>query len=188
MNKINSLYLFVVLVMTLVSGSLLPSSSLPSVLADSLTNGKVTAGPTFTTEGTVNTLTGNNYTWLLGGNWNFQAINGITDSLNVDMAMIASNGTDRHHMLVTNFTQSNNTAVSMADDGNIKVKGTSDIYGHGKLKWSTVPTEVSIDRFNVLHMFLDNNQTEDHFNGGIHGIANSFSYGFNFNKESVGLH
>jgi hypothetical protein len=186
MNKINnSIFLFVVLAVPLVTGSL---SSSTYVLADSLTGEKVTAGPTFTTKGTVNTLTGTNYTWLLGGNWNFQTINGIADSLSVDMTMIASNGTDRHHMLVTNFTQSENTAVNMTEDGNINVNGTSYIYGHGKLKWSSVPTQVSIDRFNVLHMFVDNNQTEDHFKGGIHGITNTFTYGFNFDSESAKLH
>ncbi len=57
------------------------------------------------------------------------------------------------------------------------INGTSDIYGHGKLKWSTVPTDISIDKYNVLHLFVDNNQTEDHFNGGIHGITNSFIMG-----------
>lgn len=104
------------------------------------------------------------------------------------MTMIASNGTDRHHMLVTNFTQLEDTLVNMTKDGNIDVNGTSDIYGHGKLKWSSVPTDVSIDKFNVLHMWVDNNQTEDHFNGGIHGITNSFTNGFDFNKASMGLH
>jgi hypothetical protein len=186
MSKINnSLFLFVVLAVPLVTGTV--SFSL-SAFADSIAGQEPTAGATFTTEGTINTLTGTNYTWLLGGNWNFQSINGVTDSLSVDMTMIASNGTDRHHMLITNFTQSKDTSVNMTQDGNINVNGTSDIYGHGKLKWSSVPTEVSIDKFNVLHMFVDNNQTEDHFSGGVHGITNSYTSGFSFNKDSVGLH
>jgi len=186
MNKVNnSIILFVILTVLLVTGT---SSFALTSFADSITGEETTARPTFTTEGTINTLTGNNYTWLLGGNWNFQSINGITDSLSIDMTMIASNGTDRHHMLVTNFTQSEDILVNMTKDGNINVNGTSDIYGHGKLKWSSVPTDVSIDKFNVLHMWVDNNQTEDHFNGGIHGITNSFANGFDFNKASMGLH
>lgn len=190
MIKFNSLFLLAVLVTILITGSLLSvsSSHVPSTFADSQTDSKSTAGPTFTSEGTVNTLTGNNYTWMLGGNWNFQSINGNTDLLSVDMTMIASNGTDRHHMLVTNFTQLENTTVNKTEDGNISVNGTSDVYGHGKLKWSAVPTQVSIDKYNVLHVFVDNNQTEDHFRGGIHGITNSFTNGFDFNKESNGLH
>ncbi len=145
-------------------------------------------GPTFTTEGTVNTLTGNNYTWLLGGNWNFQSINGITDSLNVDMTMIASNGTIVITCLSQTLLNLENSLVNMTNDGNISVNGTSDVYGHGKLKWSAVPTDISIDKYNVLHLFVDNNQTEDHFNGGIHGITNSFTNGFDFNRESNELH
>ncbi len=162
--------------------------TLSTVSADLTDLSRDTYGPTFTTEGTVNTLTGNNYTWLLGGNWNFQSINGITDSLSVDMTMIASNGTDRHHMLVTNFTQSEDSLVNMTNNGNININGTSDVYGHGKLKWSAVPTNITIDKFNVLHMFVDDNQTEDHFRGGIHGITNSFTNGFDFNRELYGLH
>jgi len=175
--------LFILMIFTTMS-----MVTLSTVSADLTDLSKDIYGPTFTTEGTVNTITGNNYTWLLGGDWNFQSINGITDSLSVDMTMIAFNGTDRHHMLVTNFTQTEDSLVNMTKHGDINVNGTSDIYGHGKLKWSSVPTEVSIDKFNVLHMFVDNNQTEDHFSGGIHGITNSYTSGFSFNKDSEGLH
>lgn len=149
---------------------------------------KYESGPTFDFEGTINTLTGKNNTWLLGGNWNFQSINGITDSLSIDMTMIASNGTNRHHILVTNFTQPEDSLVNMTKNGDININGTSDVYGHGKLKWSAVPTNISIDNYNVLHLFVDNNQTEDHFSGGIHGITNSFTNGFDFNKESNRVH
>jgi hypothetical protein len=146
------------------------------------------SGPTFDSEGTINTLTGVNNSWLLGGQWDFQVINGITDAFDIDMTMIATNGTMRHHMVVTNFTQPIENKVNMTDNGDINVKGTSDIYGHGKLKWSSVPSEISIDKYNVLHLQVDNNQTEDHFRGGVHGIANSFSFGFDFNEGSLGLH
>ena len=159
-----------------------------AAIADSPPPLKEKSGPTFVSEGTINSLTGNNYTWLLGGNWDFQSINGITDFFNVDMTMIASNRTMRHHMLITNFTQSADTGVNMTDDGTINIHGTSDIYGHGKLKWAKVPSEISIDKYNVLHLLVDNNQTEDHFNGGIHGITNSFTYGFNFNKDPTEFH
>jgi hypothetical protein len=125
-------------------------------------------GPTFNAEGNINTLNGNNNTWVLGGNWNFQSINGVTDKLDMDMTMIALNGTDRHHMMITNFTQSEDNLVNMANDGTININGTSDVYGHGKLKWSAVPTEILIDRYSVLHAYVDNNQIEDHFKGGIH--------------------
>jgi hypothetical protein len=88
--------------------------------------------PTFNEEGTINTLTGNNNTWLLGGNWIFQSINGVTDKLDIDMTMIALNGTDRHHMLTTNFTQSKNNQINMTNDDTININGISDVYGHGK--------------------------------------------------------
>ncbi len=162
--------------------------TLSTVWADLADLANDSNSPTFTSEGTVNTLTGNNYTWLLWGNWDFQSINGITNSFNVDMTMIASNGTNRHHMLITNFTQSEDSLINMTKDGNIGINVTSVIYGHGKLKGSAVPTDVSIDKYNVLHLFVDNNQTEDHFNGGIHGTTNSFMHGFDFNRESTEQH
>jgi hypothetical protein len=180
MYRIELVFLFVI-----VASSILTVST---VIADSPLPLKEKSGPTFVSEGTIDTLTGNNFTWLLGGNWDFQAINGITDSFIVDMTMIASNGTMRHHMLITNFTQTADALVNMTDDGTISINGTSDIYGHGKLKWAKVPSEISIDKYNVLHVLVDNNQTEDHFKGGIHGITNSFTYGFNFNSEPVTFH
>ncbi|MDN5846110.1 MAG: hypothetical protein L0H53_07530 [Candidatus Nitrosocosmicus sp.] len=167
----------------------LSSLATSTAVADSLPSlGEKSSGPTFDSEGTINTLTGVNHTWLLGGQWDFQVINGVTDTFNIDITMIAENGTMRHHMVVTNFTQPIENKVNVTDDGNIDVKGTSDIYGHGKLLWRSVPSEISIDKYNVLHLQVGNNQTEGHFEGGIHGITNSFTYGFNFNKESGGLH
>lgn len=188
MNKISFLHVFMIMVTTITATMMLTASSVAVAAADSLGSPESESGPTFTSEGSINSLTGNNYTWLLGGEWNFQSINGITDSFNVDMTMIASNGTMRHHMLITNFTQSENNQVNMTDDGTININGTSDIYGHGKLKWAKVPSEISIDEYSVLHLFVNNNQTQDHFNGGIHGITNSFTYGFNFNKDPTILH
>lgn len=181
MNKTIGLYIFI----ALTTLSMVTISTASADLTDLV---RENGGPTFTSEGTINTLTGNNYTWLLSGNWDFQSINGITDSFNVDMTMIASNGTNRHHMLITNFTQSEDSPINMTKEGNILINGTSDIYGHGKLKWSAVPTDVSIDQYNVLHLLVDNNQTEDHFNGGIHGTTNSFMFGFDFNRESTEQH
>ena len=70
-------------------------------------------------------------------------------------------------MLITNFTQSADNVVKMTDDVTININGTSDIYGHGKLKWAKVPSDISIDKYNVMHFLVDNNQTENHFNGGI---------------------
>ncbi len=180
MYRAGIVFLFVILASAILTAS--------TAIADSPPPSEEKSGPTFVSEGTINTLTGTNYTWLLAGNWDFQSINGITDSFNVDMTMIASNGTMRHHMLITNFTQSADTGVNMTEDGTINTNGTSDIYGHGKLKWAKVPSEISIDKYNVLHLLVDNNQTEDHFNGGIHGITNSFTYGFSFDKDPAKLH
>jgi hypothetical protein len=180
MKKI-SVILFLLMILTT---SVLPMSI---AIADLPPPSQEKMGPTFNAEGTINTLTGNNSTWVLGGDWNFQAINGVTDKLDVDMTMIALNGTDRHHMLITNFTQSEDNLVNMTNDGTININGTSDVYGHGKLKWSAVPLEILIDRYSVLHAYVDNNQTEDHFNGGIHGITNSFANGFDFTEKHEGM-
>lgn len=157
-------------------------------MADDTTSRDESGGPTFTSEGTINSFTGKNNTWLLGGTWDLQAINGVTNSFNIDMTMIASNGTMRHNMLVTNFTQTENSLINMTADGTININGTSDIYGHGKLEWSAVPSEITIDNYNVLHLQVDNNQTKDHLKVGVHGIINSFLNGFDFTKQIGGIH
>jgi len=180
MIKTIRLALLVAVFATIIGGSILYLSPFP-VFANSSADTKIITGSTFISEGTINTMVGDNKTSLLSGTWNFQSINGLTDSFDIDMTMVFYNGTDRHHMLVTNFTQLEDTRVNMTESGDFNINGTADIYGHGKLKWSSVPSQVSIDKYNVLHVFVDNNQTEDHFSGGIHGITNSYTNGFNFN-------
>lgn len=175
--------IFIILSMSII---LMP---LPTqALGDETPSKSESSGQTFTSEGTINSFTGNNNTWLLGGTWNLQAINGITNDFNIDMTMIASNGTMRHHMLVTNFTQTENSRINMTADGTIYIKGTSDIYGHGKLEWSIVPSEITIDKYNVLHFQIDNNKTKDHLKGGVYGITNSFLNGFDFTKQIGGIY
>lgn len=175
-------------IFAILSISMLLAPVSPQALADETTSIEDSNGPTFTSEGTVNSFTGVNNSWLLGGVWNIQAINGVADTFDIDITMIASNGTMRHHMLVTNFTQAEKSHINMTNDGTININGTSDIYGHGKLKWSAVPSEVTIDKYNVLHVVVDNNKTENHFLGGLHGITNSFLNGFDFNKGIGGAH
>lgn len=73
----------------------------------------------------------------------------------------------------------------MKYDGMININGTIDIYGHGKLKWSEVPSEIRIDKFNVLHIYVDDNKTDNHFLRRIHGITNKFLCGFDFNDQMI---
>jgi hypothetical protein len=121
--------IIILILLMILTTSVLPMSI---AVADSPLPLQEKRSPTFRAEGTINTLTGNNNTWLLGGNWIFQSINGVTDKLDIDMTMIALNGTDRHHMLITNFTQSENNQINMTNDDTININGTSDVYGHGK--------------------------------------------------------
>jgi hypothetical protein len=139
--------------------------------------------PTFLSKGTINTLAGNNNTWIVGGNWIIQSINGKVDNFNMDLTMIAKNGTLRHHMTINNFTQPKNESVKISDEGDIKVNGSTDMYAHGKLEWGNVTSNITIDEYSVLHVNFDNNKTKDHFKGGINGITNSFINGLNYNRQ-----
>lgn len=76
----------------------------------------------------------------------------------------------------------------MTNHGFANINLTSDIYGYDKLRWSTVPNEVAVDKYNVLHVGVDNNKTGNHFLGGIYGITNSFLNGFDFNKGLDGVY
>jgi hypothetical protein len=169
-----------ILITILTATPLLTSSS---AVADTPSPSQEKSGPTFKAEGTINTLTGNNNTWVLGGNWNFQSVNGVADKLDIDMTMIALNGTDRHHMGLSNFTQQNATKAILENDGTLKINGTFDGYGHGKLKWTNASAEIFLDQYNVMHVYLNDNQTEDHFRNGIHGMVDSLVYGFDHKKQ-----
>lgn len=171
--------------------SVLSISVMPSVGADtpnSATQVSNTTGSTFTADGTVSTLTGANLSWVLNGDWKIRAINGMVDEFNMDMTMIALNGTDRHHMGISNFTQPKDTRAILENDGTFKINGTSDGSGHGKPKWSNASTAISLDKYNVIHVYLDNNQTEDHFRNGIHGVVNSLMYGFDHIRQQEKAH
>lgn len=164
----------------------LPFSILPTINADTPQNSGPatnTTGSTFTADGTVATLTGANLSWILGGDWKMRAINGMVDELKMDMTMVALNGTDRHHMGLSNFTQQNNTKAILENDGTLKINGTFDGYGHGKLKWTNASAAISLDQYNVMHVYLDDNQTENHFRNGIHGMVDSLMYGFDHKKQ-----
>jgi hypothetical protein len=60
-------------IIILILPMILTTSVLPMsiAVADSPLPLKEKRGPTFNAEGTINTLTGSNNTWLLGGYWNF---------------------------------------------------------------------------------------------------------------------
>jgi hypothetical protein len=138
------------------------------------------SGSTFTSKGMIDSTTISNGTeeFLLGGEWNLGVVNGKPIDFNADFTMVRMNGTDRHTMNLMHFRANDNSTVVLSDDGSTTMNGIIDIMGHGHLLWMNVTSQISLNGYNTIIITVDNEQTEDHFPNGIHGIVESLIPGF----------
>jgi hypothetical protein len=137
-------------------------------------------GSTFTSKGMIDSTTVSNGTeeFLLGGEWNLGVVNGKPIDFNADFTMVRVNGTDRHTMNLMHFRADDNSTVVLSDDGSTTMNGIMDIMGHGHLLWTNVTSQISISGYNTVNITVNNEQTENHFPNGVHGIVESLIPGF----------
>ena len=136
-------------------------------------------GSTFTSKGWIDSTVVSNETkpYLAGGWWNLLSVNGEIQDFNADFTMVGLNGSDRHEMGFTNFKQSNDTKVILEQNGFTSIDGIVDVSGHGKIKWTEVPTRILINGYNTIDIALNNVKTENHFPNGLQGIVEKLVYG-----------
>ena len=162
------------------------------VMQTSIVYGQTTTGQnTFTAKGSIDSLVvkegqtpmqfDNQTSYILGGNWKLEVINGNVTDFGTWLTMVHFDGTNRHSMAFMNFKQDNSTtsAIQVQPDGSAQVKGTSDVLEGKEVKWSNVNTQISISKYNTISISVDNQQTDEHFNGQpVRGIVDTFIYGF----------
>jgi hypothetical protein len=84
-------------------------------------------------------------------------------------------------MAFMNFKQDNSTAdaIQIQPDGTATIKGTVDVLEGKEVKWTNVNTQLLINKYNTINISVDNQQTDEHFNGQpVRGIVDAFIYGF----------
>ena len=127
----------------------------------------------------------NQTSYVLDGNWKLEVINGNVTDFGTWLTMVHFDGTKYHSMAFTNFKQDNSTtgAIQIQPDGATTIKGIVDVLEGKEVKWTNVNTQLSISKYNTVSINVDNQQTEEHFNGQpVRGIVNTFFYGLMNNK------
>jgi hypothetical protein len=119
--------------------------------------------------------------YILDGNWKLQVVNGNVTDFGTWLTMVHFDGTNRHSMAFMNFKQDNSTAgaIQVQPDGSATIQGIVDVLEGKEVKWSNVNTQLSINKYNTINISVDNQQTDEHFNGQpVRGIVDAFLYGF----------
>ena len=162
------------------------------VMQTSTVYGQTATGQnTFTAKGSIDSLVvkegqtpiqfDNQTSYILGGNWKLEVINGNVTDFGTWLTMVHFDGTNYHSMAFMNFKQDNSTtsAIQIQPDGSATIKGTVDVLEGKEVKWTNVNTKLSISKYNTISISVDNQQTEAHFNGQpVRGIVDAFFYGF----------
>ena len=162
------------------------------LLYSSTVYGQTTTGQnTFSAKGSIDSLVvkvgqppmqfDNQTSYILDGNWKLEVINGNVTDFGTWLTMVHFDGTNRHSMAFMNFKQDNSTtsAIQVQPDGTATIKGIVDVLEGKEVKWNNVNTQLSISKYNTISISVDNQQTEEHFNGQpIRGIVDAFFYGF----------
>jgi hypothetical protein len=119
--------------------------------------------------------------YILGGHWQLEVVNGNVTDFGTWLTMVHFDGTNRHSMAFMNFKQDRSTAdaIQIQPDGTATIKGTVDVLEGKEVKWTNVNTQLLINKYNTINISVDNQQTDEHFNGQpVRGIVDAFIYGF----------
>jgi hypothetical protein len=125
----------------------------------------------------------NQTSYILDGNWKLEVINGNVTDFGTWLPVVHFDGTNRHSMAFMNFKQDNSTtsAIQVQPDGSAKIKVTIDVLEGKEVKWTNVTnvnTQISISKYDTISISVDNQQTDEHFNGQpVRGIVDVFFYG-----------
>jgi hypothetical protein len=126
--------------------------------------------------------------YILDGKWKLEVINGNVTDFSSKFTMVHLDGTNRHYMILINFKQDNSTAgtIQVQPDGTTTIKGILDIIEKKDFlnpEWSEVNTQITINKYNTISINVDDEQTDQHFNGQpLRGVVDKFIYGFIHDK------
>ncbi len=125
-------------------------------------------------------------TYVLGGKWRFDVINNNVTYLKLNITMITAKGTGEHfHVIVfkpitvgistlTSDTVGNSNFYINPNNNTVSFSGSVDIITNGVIEWRDVHVKASIYNNNVLRVYLDKTETQNHFFGKpVLGLVNS---------------
>ncbi len=121
--------------------------------------------------------------WVLGGDWEFNVVNGNLTNLVTDITMTKIDGTAAHHHSIEKLNnvsgmritdRMNNASDMMMSYENERVVlegnhtmfiGNADITTNGNIEWKDVPIHMALVNGNIITINMVPSKTEDHFNG-----------------------
>jgi hypothetical protein len=117
--------------------------------------------------------------YILFGDWDLIVNSGKVSNFDARFEQILEDAGRFHTHEISNFKTKNSTVVSLTSNGNIFIHGMVDVKYNGTITWSNVDVNIVILRGKTIQITLDNNETDNHFQGQhIYGIVKSL-------KESI---
>jgi len=111
---------------------------------------------------------------ILYGDWNLEVKSGKVTKFGANFDQVLDDGGRWHSHSLINFVQSNGTKIRLSPDLWTTLRGTVDIKYNGTTTWSAVETKIVIAEGRTINISLDNNATDNHFQGQpIYGIVKS---------------
>jgi hypothetical protein len=113
--------------------------------------------------------------YIFFGDWNLEVKSGKVTKFGANFVQVRENGGVPHSHNLINFVQANDTKISLTTPGLwTSIKGTVDVKYNGTTTWSAVETEILIFKGRIIDISLDNNATDNHFQGQpIYGFVKS---------------
>jgi hypothetical protein len=125
-------------------------------------------------------------TYVLGGKWRLDVINNNVTYFKLNITMITAKGTGEHfHVIVfkpltvgistlTSDIVGNRNFYTNPNNNTVSFSGSVDVITNGVIEWRDVHVIASIYNNNVLRVYLDKTETQNHFFGkSVLGLVNS---------------
>ena len=112
--------------------------------------------------------------YILFGDWNLEVKSGKVTKFGANFVQVLDDGGLSHPHNLINFVQANDTTITLTPDLWTSINGTVDVKYNGTTTWSAVEAEILIFEGRTIEISLDNNATNNHFQGQpIHGVVKS---------------
>ena len=134
--------------------------------------------------GTPSTTDNKTETYILGGDWNFDVVNGKLQDFKANIVMAPIDGSRPHFHSISKLNNvtaaiepiNYSKSIFLRKDNFTGFKGLADITTNGKPKWQNVPVEVYILGGNIINMHINSEKSDNHFkNFPVYGIVRSIT-------------
>jgi hypothetical protein len=103
---------------------------------------------------------------ILTGGWELAVVNGTEQGFVSGFTMVQVDGNDRNTMTILKvFGGGNSSNITLDPQGNTVIKTHVDVAQNGNLKWSNIPTEITIHKASTISIMFQDQAAKDHFGG-----------------------